>query len=1119
MSDIHKPLFNKHLLSQRVAGFTLDLTDEQRQVAKNWAKTVADPTFRHEKEKPHQGEFLLQIVGTLLGYTPAIGSLESYSLKAETASKETKGGKTPDGILGFYGKNVDKTRTVIELKSPSANLDLKQYGYGGMTPVEQGFGYVPKFDGCGWVIISNFLTVRLYSSARGLAYCHEWDVSKLSDEKTLKEFIYILHKNRLIADRPGTSPIDKIAKETHTQEEKITDAFYTFYKGARTRLFQQLVGNNPPPEGVERSAYELWLLEKTQKILDRVLFVCFCEDTGLLPYDTIRKAFAAADSSLGFVQTTRWQQMIGLFHAIDKGSPPHEINGYNGGLFAEDKDLNALVVADEVMDDCLKLSGYDFETDLNVNILGHIVENSITDLENIRAEIQGNVIDKKKTKRKRQGIFYTPEYITSFIVENTIGTYLQERFTELQQKYDPESIPDTHHKKKLAAREKLWTDYKNVLQNIKILDPACGSGAFLVAAFDYLHAEYTRANEQLAILHDGQYGLFDLDRQILQQNLFGVDINPESVEITKLSLWLKTANKEKPLNNLDGNIKCGDSTVTPPPDDASVEHIKLFEQLPPKNRTRAFDWRIEFPMVTAQGGFDCIIGNPPYIRQELLAPMKPYWENEYQSYKGTADICIYFIERGLKLLKENGKLGFITSGTLVSADYAVPFRKWLPTIARFEKVVNFGENQPFKDAEMAWPTISILTKSIDNFSFPAFFMYQDIPSSIENAIAEDGVMCDDTVFRREEWRFQSLHVTKLFDQINSTEKKLEDYDEFQIYYGIKTGFNPAFFLDQNQRDELIKEHPEASKIIKKMIAGESIRPWYYTYKNRWLICVPNGMTRECSGHKKESAAWEWFESHFSSVADHLKNFEHKARKRTDKGEFWWELRPCDYYSSFNVPKVFWPEIAKLPRFSLDTENVYINNSAYIMPVKSMWVLSILRSRVAWFFISQISIPLRLRAGLWQYKCFAQFIKRIPIPTLSEVDKKTLEDLAIRATDVAKNRSHLHETVRCRIKTDLGGGSRKLNTKLNAWYTLKVSDFCNETKKHFKTDIPLKERTEWELALTDWQQEHILLTEKLIIIENEINDRVYNLYGLSKSDIELLEDHMEKTKTFYPLGEV
>jgi len=190
MSELFKPLFNPNLLKMRAESFVPQLTQEQVTLLTNWTRAVSDPNFKTQNEKPHQGAFLIQMFEAILGYAHYTADPDNYNLKAETASGETKGGKTPDGRLGFYGKAEDLTRVVIELKPPAVNLDGKQASHGGMTPFEQAFSYVPKFDGCRWVIVSNFITLRLYNSARGEGYFHQWDIAHLEDQEKAREFLY-----------------------------------------------------------------------------------------------------------------------------------------------------------------------------------------------------------------------------------------------------------------------------------------------------------------------------------------------------------------------------------------------------------------------------------------------------------------------------------------------------------------------------------------------------------------------------------------------------------------------------------------------------------------------------------------------------------------------------------------------------------------------------------------------------------------------------------------------------------------------------------------------------------------------------------------------------------------
>ncbi|MCF7993535.1 MAG: Eco57I restriction-modification methylase domain-containing protein [Chromatiaceae bacterium] len=707
-----KPLFNARLLSEALEAAHIECGLAQTEIAQRWANSASSGALGSVKEKQLQGQFLTEVFGGLLGYAQIVSADDIHHLEPETSSKAVKGYRPPDARLGWYGAGIDRTRAVVELKSPGADLDAKQgVAYGRLTPVEQAFGYSAKVDGCRWVIVSNYLELRLYRTDRGQGYYQRFSIADLADSARLRAFCFLLGQATLLGLQPDSeSAVERLATQTHVEEEQITKAFYAFYRDLRLTLFDQLRVDNPAPTGVAQDQHLERLLEHAQKILDRCLFICFCEDTRLLPAKVLTQALNA--KSEGFVQVSRWQQLCGLFQAVDKGHPPMQINAYNGGLFAHDPELEALSVSTASLDRIAALAGYDFETDLNVNILGHIFEQSITDLELIRTSIRDEPdqtrADPQRSRRKRDGIFYTPELITRFMVERTIGGWLKERWAELEAKHRTGKPGPMANETRL----KLLLDYLEVLKHIKILDPACGSGAFLVAAFDFLLAEYERVNAEIAALTGSpqQLGLFDLTRQILQQNLFGVDLNPESVEITKLSLWLKTAQRDKPLNNLDANIRCGNSLVEPLGEDAPEVLREAFAQLP--EDSRAFDWQAAFPEVFARGGFDVVIGNPPYVRQEALGPLKLYLAQCYASYSGVADLYVYFYERGLNLLAPNGKLSYIVTNKWMRAGYGEPLRRLFSEQARLEEILDFGHAPIFEDAD-TFPCIIVAQRRVD----------------------------------------------------------------------------------------------------------------------------------------------------------------------------------------------------------------------------------------------------------------------------------------------------------------------------------------------------------------------------------------------------------------------
>ena len=654
-------LLNQKLLKSCVEKFNFPENQKRQridEIISAWQTAFKDHDLSKAKETSLQGKFFSKFFCEILGYTMQDDGQEVWTLKQE--AKTEVDGKEADGSLGYYSKISAKTRCVIELKDAQCNLDSKQQSRESkQTPVEQAFQYLYKFADCDWVIVSNFRYTRLYHKSKGQTAYEEFDILNLHEEKEFKRFYYCLCKENLLNEN-SCSQMDLLIKQSGEADIDITKEFYAEFKTVRKILFEHIVENNPDFD-------KKLLLEKTQKLLDRFIFIFFCEDTaGLLPHNTVENIYKMAQNSFSLSECKIWEQFRGLFVAIDKGNnnvnPP--INAYNGGLFAYDEILDKLIIKDEMFTHIKELARYDFESDLNVNILGHIFEQSLSDLEQIKNELDGIQEDKKNSKRKKDGIFYTPEYITHYIVEETIGKYLEEN--------------------------------PNKLETIKILDPACGSGAFLNQAHSFLLKQrQIQVEENIKNNDKSQLNLFkhtnqaEHDRSILLNNLFGVDLNKESVEITKLALWLKTANSKCKLNNLDENIKCGNSLI----DEEFVAGDK------------AFKWETEYKDIMQNGGFDVIIGNPPYVftrMQEYDDNLKNFFElcllrcgiekvnkgNNIQS--GKLNLYTWFLVRSLGLLKENGILGFIIpNGILRTTTYDI-IRKYLIENTKILKIIDLG---------------------------------------------------------------------------------------------------------------------------------------------------------------------------------------------------------------------------------------------------------------------------------------------------------------------------------------------------------------------------------------------------------------------------------------------
>lgn len=776
-------LINKKLLQLKIA--THEFPDSEkmanaRKLLEGWQKALKDSDLEKTKEKSVQGKFLSTFFEAILGYSDVTTGNEEWTLiqhpRIENDSKE------PDGSLGWFTKDKKITRAVIELKDAKTQLDKKQNrGSEKFTPIEQAYLYATKYDGCNWIIVSNFREIRLYNKHKTQEYYEKFDVVDLVQENEFKRFYFLLSKDTLLT-KDTESIIDVLAKDTLEAEQDITKKFYAEYKQVRLNLFQHLIDNN---QGIEKEI----LLEKAQKLLDRFIFTLFCEDTSsLLPLNIVKTTYERALNSLSPSDERVWTEFRGLFIAIDKGNervtPP--INAYNGGLFAFDEVLDRLSVKDEFWTQIMRLSEYDFETDLNVNILGHIFEQSISDLESLKSELRGEEQDKKKSKRKKDGIYYTPEYITRYIVENTVGKYLEEN-------------PDK-------------------LSSIKILDPACGSGAFLNQAHSFLSNEYKVRHEALIAEKQSKgetQTLFDYNpaennRAILLNNLYGVDLNQESVEITKLALWLKTARKTEPLQNLDKNIKCGNSLI----DDPEVAGEK------------AFNWNYEYKEIIDEGGFDVIIGNPPYVNVEKIEKgSRDYLLKKFKYLKGRFDLYIAFIEKSLGLLNEGGILSFIIPYPFLYEKYGHLIRFHIASLYSVLNLADLSDVKVFEDATVRSLILTLKKKkSLNNpvrvYKYNGINLFYD-----SNLTLEQNQFLNNPNYS---FKLELTSITlPLLNKIKDNSKDLGTY--YYINWGCRTGNVQKYVYRENKG--FVTE--------KKMVNGRNINRYTTSWEGDYINYLPN----------------------------------------------------------------------------------------------------------------------------------------------------------------------------------------------------------------------------------------------------------------------------------------
>ena len=804
-----------------------------------------------------------------------------------------------------------------------------------------------------------------------------------------------------------------------------------------------------------------------QRTIDRIIFLRIAEDRALEAYGELQ-ALLNGENVYG--------RLTNLYQRAD--------DRYNSGLFhfrpepgrAEEPDdwtLN-LTVDDRVLKDILTRlyypdSPYEFSV-LPADILGQIYEQFLGQVIRLTPGHRAVVEDKPEVK-KAGGVYYTPTYIVEYIVRHTVGPLLQGRTPRELGAPDP-TAPARRRRGRAPAESTLRPPPPAV--PLRILDPACGSGSFLLGAYQYLldwyRDAYVRDDPQKwargahPTLYEhgaGDWRLTTAERKrILLTHIYGVDIDPQAVEVTKLSLLLKVLEgesaetlgsqlalfQERALPDLGANIKCGNSLIGPDYyDDRQLALLPEEEQY----RINAFDWAHAFPAVFppsrggGEGGFDAVIGNPPYVRQEMLGEQKAYFQTRYEVYHGIADLYTYFIERGMSLLRPGGHFGIIVANKWMRANYGAPLRRWLKKQC-IEEITDFGDLPVFTQAT-TYPCILRLCKGEPKPTFSATQVDTLDFGSLTEYVAAHAYAVNQAALDDDGWSLASERAQALLDKLRATGVPLGEYVQGKIYYGIKTGLNEAFVIDRATRDRLIAEDPKSAELIKPFLAGRDVKRYEPPASDRYLILIPRGWTRLNSGGAAD--AWGWLKRRYPAIAGWLSPFAAAAEKRYDKGEYWWELRACDYYEEFEKPKIIYPNICKKPEHTYDGTGLYTNQKCFIISLPDKYLLGVLNSSVT-FFLFRSVLP-KLRGDF--YEPSYVYFKDFPIRTINFSD----------AADVAR-----HERMVALVEQMLA-----LHRQLGA---------CR---------LP---------------HERELLQRQIAATDRQIDRLVYELYGLTAEEIEIVE---------------
>ena len=941
--------------------------------------------IRSSKEEQYQYGFLDDLFVKVLGYT--LNPTPNYNLIAE--QKNLSDSKKADGAVLKDGKVI----AVIELKSTKTKSMDKI--------VNQAFSYKHNHPTCKYIITSNFQKLRFYVEHSDKY--EEFNLFDLDEERFTLLYV-LLSKENIFSDVPL-----KLKEQSKLQEENISNELYKKYAELRTNLFDNIIQNN-----LEVDKYIL--LEKTQTILDRMVFIFFAEDRGILPPNTIQ---AIIDHYKDDIEDRElWHFYKIYFKAINIGNKKLNIPEYNGGLFAIDELLNSLKIDNDVIEACpLALSAYDFNSDIDVNILGHIFENSLNDIEELKARIDDADFDAKLSKRKKDGVFYTPEYITKYIVDNTLGSLCQAKKEELG--LDEVDIHLPKNPKKLNKGETKQKEaleaYREYLLGLKILDPACGSGAFLNQALNYLLEEHAFIDESVKTLMGGSVlGLYDVKKGILENNLYGVDINAEAVEIAKLSLWLRTVESGRKLNKLADKIKVGNSLI----DDKSVADD-------------AFVWEEEFAEVIEQGGFDVVIGNPPYVvyrKSNIGVKTLSYVNEKYTYAEYNPNTYALFTDIAInELLKPSGYLGYIIPNSWLKNKYFKNMRQGIYS-CKTKEIVDLKDSA-FN--EVVETVILILTN--ENYTKTPIKFISNLG---KNQFITKSIVLDQYI---EGYNPFENNNNPLIEKIKLESFSLKDYAV--VYRGLET---------RNNTEWLSLEKKDGNYI--PILLGKDINKYALSYSGTYV----NFIKREMKSNANEKM--------------------------------------------YLQPKILMRRTGSYVIATIDMDNYFALKNLYLIIPKDdsqiSLLLMILNSKLMDFYHKSINSE--------ENKAFAQFkgsyVQDFPIPknlqSSESFDNIVKLMLELNKTFQTKKIKFLN---RVKDNFDLD----KLSKKLEAFYETDFKTFLKELKKK-KVTLTLKDQDKWEEYFESYQKELLEIQAQIDTTDKQIDEMVYELYGLSEDEIRVVE---------------
>ena len=850
--------------------------------------------------------------------------------------------KTVVGLVDYVFKLNGVSQFYLEAKPLRAELTRPEYKKQAVT-----YAYN---KGITWAVLTNFEGLQVYNAQTGRPFI------TLSCDNYLTSFddLWLLSKESLDqnalnerAEKYGALPL----------RLGIEQRLFNQLRQWREALFTQLHRYN------QHLSYSQ-IDEVIERFFNRLIFIRTCEDRRI--EDRIL---------LGAVHEWRSSghkgELVEIIRRIFR-----DFNGYyDSDLFASHLTDNVFIESttlENIINGLYEIPGgmanYDFSL-IDADVLGTVYEQYLghvaTVVKQRAKEAQARMdlgfpseptfeLTAKKQHRKEQGIYYTPRFVTDYIIKETVGRFLKEH----------------NH---------------NEIVNIKILDPACGSGSFLIRAYD-----------ELLNYHADQRGkpISQLDQwerlPILIGNVYGVDLDMQAVEIARLNLLLRSLARREILPSLADNIRCGNSLISGTEDELKRYFGKNWQDKKP------FDWEQQFEDIMSKGGFDIVIGNPPYVGFHGFMEQKQYFKEVYKSAQGKFDVYLPFIERGIELLREGGFLGFICPTNFMKRQHGQVLRKFLKTDYKILQVVDFQHQQIF-DGALNYTGILILEKAKPTHTHTMTY----IPERIDGErfqVRQDNLQDDGWVFRD---KTHERIVAKIEMQQNIALGELTE----SVSEGIVTGKNSVFLLPIDIASKLKLE----KELLKPAIQGKQIQR-YYHYPAEYVVIYPYQSKDNYTNIIPEHDLANLFPITWDYLSSRKQNL--KGRQYFDKSaKAWYELWCERTFGQQATNKIIVPELASSNRFAhCDKSIFYLDTVCGIIPKNKshrtyLYLLGLLNSPLLEFYYKQTTVP--KAGGFYIYK--TMFLKKLPIRQIDfdkTAEKKMHDDLVAMVEKMLELNKHL-----------------------------------------------------------------------------------------------------------------